>query len=110
MIEGVKEIDISRISDSGWSYDELYNMLFDSKDPVKNYQVIVGQYSTKVDEVMAALGEEFINWIIKNKSSHAKIIPGVIVLVADHQAQRQVVIDPVVSLLALMFNIQKLID
>lgn len=110
MIEGVKEIDISRISDSGWSYDELYNMLFDSKDPVKNYQVIVGQYSTKVDEVMAALGEEFISWVIKNKSSHAKIIPGVIVLVAEHQAQRQVVIDPVVSLLALMFNIQKLID
>ena len=110
MIEGIQEIDISRINDGGWSYEEVYSMLVDSKDPVKNYQVIAGQYSTKVDDVMTALGEEFINWIIKNRSSHVKIIPGVIVLVAEHQAQRQVVIDPVVSLLALMFNIQKLID
>lgn len=110
VIEGVDKIDVSRINDSGWSYEDLYTMIFDSKDPIKNYQAVVGQYSTKVDDVMAALGEEFISWIIKNKSSHAKIIPGVIVLVADHQAQRQVVIDPVVSLLALIFNIQKLVD
>ena len=59
---------------------------------------------------MTALGEEFINWIIKNKSSHAKIIPGVIIEVAQHQAQRQVVIDPVVSLLSLIFKIQKLVE
>ena len=85
-------------------------MIFESKDPVKNYQAIVGQYSSKVDDVMTALGDEFINWIIKNKSSHSVIIPGVIVLVAEHQAQRQVVIDPVVSLLSLIFKIQKLVE
>ncbi len=85
-------------------------MIFKSKDPVSNYQVIVGQYSSKVDDVMTALGEEFINWIIKNKQDQAKIIPGVVVLVAEHQAQRTQVIDPVVSLLALIFKIQKLID
>jgi DNA polymerase III delta prime subunit len=110
VIEGVKEIDISRVRDSSWSYEDLYRMIFESKDPVSNYQVIVGQYSTKIDDVMTALGEEFINWIIKNKSSHVKIIPGVIVEVAQHQAQRQVVIDPVVSLLSLIFKIQKLVD
>jgi replication factor C small subunit len=110
VIEGVDKIDSSRINDSGWSYEDIYRMIFESKDPVKNYQAIVGQYSSKVDDVMTALGEEFINWIIKNKSSYAVIIPGVIVLVAEHQAQRQVVIDPVVSLLSLIFKIQKLIE
>jgi DNA polymerase III delta prime subunit len=110
VIEGVNKIDSSRINDSGWSYEDIYRMIFESKDPVKNYQAIVGQYSSKVDDVMTALGEEFINWIIKNKSSYAVIIPGVIVLVAEHQAQRQVVIDPVVSLLSLIFKIQKLIE
>jgi DNA polymerase III delta prime subunit len=110
VIEGVKSIDISRVRDSSWSYDDLYRMIFESKDPVANYQVIVGQYSSKIDDVMTALGEEFINWIIKNKSSHIKIIPGVIVEVAQHQAQRQVVIDPVVSLLSLIFKIQKLVE
>lgn len=110
VIEGVKEIDISRVRDSGWSYDDLYNMIFTSKDPINNYQVIVGQYSSKVDDVMAALGEEFIQWIVKNKSSYVKIVPAVVVEVAHHQAQRQLVIDPVVSLLSLIFKIQKLID
>jgi hypothetical protein len=59
---------------------------------------------------MVSLGEEFINWIIKNKPSSTKIIPGVVVLVAEHQAQRNLVIDPVVSLLSLVFKIQKLIE
>ena len=110
VIEGVKQIDISRVRDSSWSYEDLYKMIFESKDPIANYQVIVGQYSSKIDDVMTALGEEFINWIIKNKSSYAKIIPGVIVEVAHHQSQRQQVIDPVVSLLSLIFKIQKLVE
>ena len=109
-IEGISAVDSSKIKDSAWSYEYLYQMIFKSKDPVSNYQVIVGQYSSKVDDVMAALGEEFINWIIKNKQDQAKIIPGIIVLVAEHQAQRTQVIDPVVSLLALIFKIQKLTD
>ena len=109
-IEGISAVDSSKIKDSSWSYEDLYQMIFKSKDPVLNYQVIVGQYSSKVDDVMTALGEEFINWIIKNKQDQAKIIPGIIVLVAEHQAQRTQVIDPVVSLLALIFKIQKLTD
>jgi replication factor C small subunit len=109
-IEGISAVDSSKIKDSAWSYEDLYQMIFKSKDPVSNYQVIVGQYSSKVDDVMAALGEEFINWIIKNKQDQSKIIPGIIVLVAEHQAQRTQVIDPVVSLLALIFKIQKLTD
>ena len=109
-IEGISAVDSSKIKDSAWSYEDLYQMIFKSKDPVSNYQVIVGQYSSKVDDVMAALGEEFINWIIKNKQDQAKIIPGIIVLVAEHQAQRTQVIDTVVSLLALIFKIQKLTD
>lgn len=110
MIEGIDTVDISRVRDSGWSYEDIYTMIFNSKDPVKNYQIIVGQYSSKVDDIMTSLAEEFINWIIKNKSSSANIIPAVIVLVAEHQAQRQLVIDPVVSLLSLIFKIQKLVE
>ena len=110
MIEGVKKIDINKIKELGWTYDSLYNLIVSSKDPIKNYQEIAGEYQGKVDEVMSALGEEFINWIIKNKPDLKKIIPGVIVLVADHQAQRTQVIDPMVSLLSLVFQIQKMID
>ena len=93
----------------GWSYESLYNLIFESQDPVSNYQILVGEYNGKTDDIMSALGDEFIQWIIKNKKSHSRIIPSVIVLVADHQAQRLQVIDPMVSLLSLFFQIQKLI-
>ena len=109
-IEGIKIIDANKINEFGWSYEELYNLIVTSKDPVKNYQTIVSEYQGKVDEVMSALGSEFISWIIDNKPELRKIIPGTIVLVADHQSQRNQVIDPMVSLLSLIFQIQKLVD
>jgi replication factor C small subunit len=110
MIEGVKNIDSARVKEFGWSYENLYNLLVTSKDPVKNYQTIVGEYQGKTDDVMSALGDEFINWIINNRSDLSRIIPAVIVLVAEHQAQRTQVIDPMVSLLSLFFQIQKLVE
>ncbi len=109
-IEGVTTLDLAKVKEANWSYEDLYKLLVTTKDPVSNYQVIVGQYSTKVDDVMTSLGGEFIDWLVKNHPDKAKIIPSVIVLVASHQAQRITVIDPVVSLLSLFFQIQKLID
>jgi hypothetical protein len=110
MIEGTKIIDISKINEFGWSYEDIYTLIVSSKDPVKNYQNISGEYQGKVDDVMSALGTEFVDWLIKNKKDLVNIIPGVIVLVADHQSQRTQVIDPMVSLLSLVFSIQKLIQ
>ena len=109
-IEGITSLDLAKVKEANWSYEDLYKTLMTSKDPVSNYQLIVGQYSTKVDDVMTALGSEFIDWVIKNHPDKSKIIPAVIVLVASHQSQRITVIDPVVSLLSLFFSIQKLID
>jgi replication-associated recombination protein RarA len=109
MIEGVKVIDTNKINEFGWSYEDIYNLIVSSKDPVKNYQNISGEYQGKVDDIMSALGTEFIDWLIKNKPDLSNIIPGVVVLVADHQSQRTQVIDPMVSLLSLVFSIQKLI-
>lgn len=110
LIEGTKKVDLNKVKNSGWSYEDLYKMILDSKDPIENYRVIVGQYSSKVDDVMTALSEEFIEWIINNRQDKSKTIPAIVVLVAQHQAQRNQVIDPVVSLLSLIFSIQKLMD
>jgi DNA polymerase III delta prime subunit len=110
MLGGVKVVDSSKVNEFGWDYEDLYNLIFTSKNPVNNYQTLVGEYQGKVDEIMSSLGSEFIDWIIENKSEYKKIIPGVIVLVAEHQSQRTQVIDPMVSLLSLFYQIQKLVD
>jgi energy-coupling factor transporter ATP-binding protein EcfA2 len=93
-----------------FSYEELYQLICSSQDPIKNYQFVIGQYSGKVDTVMQALGSEFINWLIRHRPELSKAIPMILVLVAEHQAQRASVIDPIVSLLALIFKIQKQIQ
>ena len=110
MLEGTNKVDLAKVREIGWSYESLYNLLFSPPDPIGNYQNLVGEYNGKTDDIMSALGDEFVQWVIKNKKSHSKIIPGVIVLVAEHQAQRLQVIDPMVSLLSLFFQIQKLIQ
>jgi replication factor C small subunit len=107
-IQGLTSISEDKVSESSWDYEEIYDLLFQKADPVKNYQLIVGQYSNSVGEVMESLGREFIEWIKENKPEKSQTIPGVIILVAQHQAQRTQVIDPVVSLLSLFFSIQKL--
>lgn len=109
-IEGVTHLNLEKVKEASWSYEDLYKIIMTSKDPISNYEMVVGQYSAKVDDIMASLGSEFIDWISKNHPEKSRIIPGVIVLVASHQAQRTLVIDPVVSLLSLIFQIQKMID
>ena len=107
-IQGTTEITEQKVSESSWDYEEIYKMLFEKLDPIKSYQLIVGQYSNSVVEVMEAMGREFIDWIQENHPSKSGIIPAVMILIAQHQAQRTQVIDPVVSLLSLFYSIQKL--
>jgi len=107
-IQGTSEISEQKVSESSWDYEELYDMLFQKLDPVKSYQTIVGQYSNSVGEVMESLGREFIEWVKEKKPEKINIIPAVLILVAQHQSQRNQVIDPGVSLLSLFYSIQKL--
>lgn len=107
-IQEITEVSEQKVSESSWDYEEIYDLLFQKLDPVKSYQIIVGQYSNSVGEVMESLGREFIEWIREKKSEKTAIIPAVLILVAQHQSQRNQVIDPVVSLLSLFYSIQKL--
>jgi len=109
MIEGISEISDKKIHENFWSFEELFIMLTEDKDPIKNYQLIVGQYSGRVDEVMNSLSNDFILWIKENKSNLIQYIPQILILTAKYQAERNLVIDPVVSLLGLFFSIQKLL-
>lgn len=107
-IQGLSKITEKKVSESSWDYEEIYKMIFGKLDPAKSYQIIVGQYSNSVGEVMEAMGREFIDWILENHPDKSNIIPAVMILIAQHQAQRTQVIDPVVSLHSLFYSIQKL--
>lgn len=107
-IDGIKDLTESKINEVLWDHEELFEMIFSTPDPVKNYQYIVGQYSSKTDEVMTSLSSDFIKWIQEKRPQNSNLIPGIIITVAKYQAERNLVIDPVVSVLALLFTLQQM--
>ena len=57
-----------------------------------------------------SLASDFIKWITEKKPEKINLIPGIIITVAKYQAERNQVIDPVVSLLALIFTLQQMFN
>jgi DNA polymerase III delta prime subunit len=109
-IQGVKLLTEETIRELSWSFEDVYAMLVKEPDAYANYEFIVSNYSSQVEDIMEAIGSDFIHWLKEKHPSKAKHIPQIIVTVASHQAQRNVVIDPVVSLLSLCFTVQKYVN
>ena len=107
-IDDVKDLTEKKINEVFWDNEEIYNLIFSEPSPIKNYQLIVGQYSNKTDDVMSSLSTDFVKWIQEKKPEKISMIPGIIITVAKYQAERNLVIDPTVSLLALVFTLQQM--
>lgn len=109
-IDEVIDLTEQKINEAIFDHEELFNLIISPPDPLKNYKFIVGHYSGKVDEVMASLNSEFINWISEKHPTKLILIPNIIILSAKYQAERNQVIDPITSLLALVFSLQGAIN
>jgi len=109
-IDGVTDLTESKINEITFDHEEIFNMILSKPDSIANYQYIVGQYSGRVDEVMASLSSDFIKWLEEKNPSKLNLIPATIITVARYQSQRSQVIDPIVSLLALIFELQQMFN
>ena len=109
-IKGIKSIGLGDIRTLNWSFVELFDVVSGQSDPINNYKEILSNYSDKVDDVLQSLGTEYVDWIRENWPDKVKRIPEIIILVAKYQAQRTQVIDQNVNLLALVFEIQQVMN
>lgn len=109
-IQGITSVTAENIKRLSWDFNDLYEMLLKNPDPYANYNFVMANYATKVEDVMNALGSDFIDWIGESHQDKIKFIPHILVSVADYQAKRHLVIDPVVALVALIFFIQKTLN
>lgn len=105
-LEGKTELNESDIKDSTSEYAELYDMIITQDNPVENYKFVMKNYSNCVDETIAALGNPFIEYILKSKPNLMGMIPVISVLNAKYQQNLKNCIDPVVVLLANIFELQ----
>jgi len=108
--DGITKITLNDVKKFHGVYKDVYELIFNNIDPVKNYQYLVSDYSHRVDDILAALGNDFIEYIQLEKPTHIKFIPQIIVEVAKHQQQRIHVIDNVITMLSCVFTIQSIVN
>jgi replication factor C small subunit len=107
--EGTSNITLDDVKKFNSVYKDVFELIFNETDPVKNYKYLVGEYSNRVDEILQTLGEEFIEYIQSEKGNSTRHIPQIAVIVAEHQAQRIHVIDPVITMLSCIYKLQEII-
>jgi len=109
-IQGVKKITKDKVKELNWDFEDLYKLLSSKPNPIVNYEFIVSNYSSMVEDVMGKIGTEFILWIKEKQEDKIKFIPNILITTADHQSKRHLVIDPIVCLLSLCFQVQKILN
>lgn len=107
--QGTINIGIEDVKRFNSVYKDVFELIFNETDPVKNYKVLVSEYSNRVDDVLQTLGSDFIEYIQAEKPNHIKCIPQIVITVAEHQAQRVNVIDPIITMLSCAYKLQEII-
>ena len=105
-LEGKTNITDADIKDSASEYAELYEMIITQDNPVDNYKFVMKKYSNCVDEAVASLGYPFIEYILKSRPALMGKIPVISVLNAKYQQNLKLCVDPVVVLLANVYELQ----
>jgi len=108
--QGLKEITVNDIKKFSSVYKDVYDLIIDNTDTVKNYQYMLSNYSNRTDDILNSLGAEFIEYITQERQSYTKFIPQIVVTVAKYQSQRQMVIDPAISMLACIYELQSILN
>lgn len=108
--EGVDNITVDNVSSHMATYKDVYDIVLGKCNPVDNYKYLVTNYSSKVDDILASLGNDFIDYIVNDKPEFTKYIPQISIIVAKYQEQRVKVIDVVICMLACVYELQTIIN
>ncbi len=104
-IKVVKDEEIIKLN---YVFDDLYQKIFSECSSWDLQQFFQTNYSTKVDDVLVAFRDDFINWIKHNHPDKLeKVLDTIIIETCKHQYMRKFVIDPIITPMSLMFLIRR---
>ncbi len=110
VIQGVKKIEANDVKKLNYSFRDIFEMICKSSDPQENYKFLMTNYSSKVDDVLFALGNELPDYLRDNQPTKVAKIPQILIKVAHYQSQRVHVIDPAISMLAAVYECQIILN
>lgn len=94
-----------------YDYEDLFKICFNKPDKAyENYKFIAGEYSSKIDDAIVALSNDFIEYLKINAPNKIDKLPLIVIACAEHQYQLSFVIDKLVTLLSLVFKIQLILN
>lgn len=106
---GVKEITLDSIKDYDVRFKDIYGLaLTKGLSPEKIHVVVNMDYSGNARDVIESIGNEFADYIIKEKSAFIHTLPNVIVLAAKYSNMMNNAIDPLLCLKACIYEINSL--
>ncbi len=110
-LQGITELNPKNFN-INFDFEDLYKLcLTNNKDKAyENYKFIVGEYASRIDEAVAAINGDFIEYVKQYAPEKLNKIPLIIIAAAEHQQQLNFVIDKMITLLSLVYKIQMIID
>lgn len=108
--EGKKKITSEDVKKFHGVFKDLYEHIFNpSNEEVKNYQFIVSNYSSRVEDVIQSLGTDFIEYIQMENPQLMRKVGEICYEVNKHSFELRFVVDPVITMLSLVYRIQTII-
>ena len=109
-LRGVKKLDEDNIL-INFDFKDLYELCLSQKpSPYENYKFIVNEYGSRIEESFVSLGEDFPEYLKKTQPDKIHKLPGAIIAIAEYQYQKAFAIDPLITLLALVFKLQQIFN
>jgi DNA polymerase III delta prime subunit len=107
--EGKTKITSDDVKKFHGVFKDLYEHIFSGANEVENYQFLVSNYSSKVDDVLQALGTDFIEYIQMEKPQLMRKVGEICYETNKHSYESRFVIDPVVTMLSLVYKVQLIV-
>lgn len=106
--EGITNITVDDVKKFHGVYKDVYQLIFSNKAPEVMYSEL-GLYSNKVEDLIAALGAEFIEYIKLEKPEACKYLGKIAYEVNKHSYESRFVIDPYICLVSLAYTLNGVI-
>ena len=107
---GIKELNDKNFN-INYDFSDLFDLVLSKPDkPYENYKFIIDKYASKIDDAMVSFGHDFIEYLKSNSPNKIDKIPLVLIATAEGIYQKEFSIDKIITLLALIFKLQTIIN
>jgi DNA polymerase III delta prime subunit len=109
-LRGITELNPKNFN-INYDYVDMFNICLQKPDkPYEIYKNVISEYSTRVDEALSVLHSDFPEYLRNNVPNKINKLPLIIITTAKYQYQKSFVIDPIVCLEALIFELQSILN